>query len=410
MMENTQKFYESPVFVNFLLLIITTFLFILKIVLALISNSLALQADAFDNLTDIVMFVAALIGTFYAKKKPNEKFPYGYYKIENIISLIISLFIFLTAYNIILESTSKFILYFKGESEGIIISPTIFLLLVISLIITIGSAKYLKFAGKKTNSPIIKSEANEKLLDCFISLSVAFGFIGAFFDFFLLDSLIGFIIAIIIIKGAYDIFINSTKILLDAVINFESRTELYKLIESYPRIKKVKNLQVRSYGKYIMLEIDVVLNKEMPLSQIKTLKVALSSKIKKNYPEIFKIIIFAQAQEKKIIRIAIPILENKGGDSQIFDHFGEAPFFAFLEFKENNFEKMEINSNKFINEEKRKGILISDWLASEKIDKIYLKKDLKQGPKLVFNNSFVEINVTELNHIKDVIDRELKSV
>jgi cation diffusion facilitator family transporter len=355
------------------------------------------------------MIITALIGTYYAKKKPNEKFPYGYYKIENIISLIIAIFIFITAYNIIRESISEFTLFLKGEAKQIIISPAIFIFLVISLIFSISSAICLRLAGKKTNSPIIQSEANEKLLDCFISLSVIFGFISAFFNFFLLDSILGFIISIIIIKGAYDIFINSTKILLDAVIDFENRTELYKLIENYPRVKTVESLQVRSYGKYIMLEIDIVLNKEMPLSQIKTLKNTLSSKIKKNYPQIFKIIIFAQAQEKRIMKVAVPIADNEGMNSKVFDHFGEAPFFAFLEFKEDHFEKMVINSNKFINEEKRKGILISDWLTSEKIDKIYLKKDLKKGPKLVFENSFVEIIVTKLNTLKKIISAEVKS-
>ncbi len=410
MIENTQKFYESPVFVNFALVIINIILFTLKITLALISNSLALQADAFDNSTDIVMYIAALIGIFYAKKKPNEKFPYGYYKIENIISLIISIIIFITAYNIIVESVSEFTLYFRGESKVIIISPIIFIFLIISLMISISSAIYLKLTGKKTNSPIIRSEANEKLLDCFISLSVIFGFISAFFNFFLLDSLLGFIIAIIIIKGAFEIFINSTKVLLDAVIDFENRTELYKLIERYPRIKKVENLQVRSYGKYIMLEIDIVLNKEIPLSQIRAIKDTLSSRIQKVYPQIFKIIIFAQTQEKKITKIAVPILDNEGVYSKIFDHFGEAPFFAFLEFKENHFKKMEFNSNKFINEEKRKGILIADWLTSEKIDKIYLKRELKKGPKLVFENIFVELIVTELNSLEDIIEIEEKSL
>ncbi|MHA1658639.1 MAG: cation diffusion facilitator family transporter, partial [Promethearchaeota archaeon] len=98
--EKDQKFYVKPIFINFLLLIVNSSLFVIKLIFALLTNSIALQADAFDNLTDIVMVIAALIGIIYSKKKANEKFPYGYYKIENIISLVISLLIFLAAYNI----------------------------------------------------------------------------------------------------------------------------------------------------------------------------------------------------------------------------------------------------------------------------------------------------------------------
>jgi len=98
------KIYEKPIFINFLLLGVNLSLFILKLIFGLLTNSLALQADAFDNLTDIIIVIASLIGIIFVSKKPNEKFPYGYYRLENIISLIISIFIFFTAYTIIRES------------------------------------------------------------------------------------------------------------------------------------------------------------------------------------------------------------------------------------------------------------------------------------------------------------------
>ncbi len=77
------------------------------------------------------------------------------------------------------------------------------------------------------------------------------GFIGVLFNCYILDSIIGLIIAGFIIKGGYEIFIESTKTLLDAVIDFEERTELYNLIEQIPEIKKIDNLEIRSYGRYI---------------------------------------------------------------------------------------------------------------------------------------------------------------
>ena len=224
-LEKDQKFYVKPIFINFLLLIVNSSLFVIKLIFALITNSIALQADAFDNLTDIVMVIAALIGIIYSKKKANEKFPYGYYKIENIISLIISLLIFLAAYNIILQSFTNISLFLAGNSKEIVLVPSIFVFLIISILISFSLALYLNIIGKRTNSPIIKSEASEKLFDNFISLSVLISFIGALFNFFLLDSLLGLIIALFIIKGGYDIFISSTRTLLDAVIDFNTPAE-----------------------------------------------------------------------------------------------------------------------------------------------------------------------------------------
>ncbi len=405
------KYYQRPIFLNLFLLAINVSLFILKLIFSIITNSIALQADAFDNLTDIVMVFAALIGIIYSRKKPNEKFPYGYYKIENIISLIISFFIFYTAYNIFSLSIKDISDFISGSTKIINISNSIFIFLVISFLISLLLTLYLKIIGKKTKSPIIESEASEKLYDNYISLSVLVGFIGISFNLYLLDSIIGLFIALFIIKGGYDIFLNSTKTLLDAVIDFDKRTELNNLIESFPKIKKIESLEIRSYGRYVFLEVIIDLNKDLSLAKIQILKNLVITKIKEDFPQIFKVIILTQTQEKPITKVAVPLRDNNGLNSKISDHFGESPFFALFEIEEGENERTLLNyniiTNKFIKEEKRKGILISDWLTLNKIDKIYLKKDLKIGPKLIFEKALILMETTQLDKLNEIINLEL---
>ena len=405
------KYYQRPIFLNLFLLTINVSLFILKLIFSIITNSIALQADAFDNLTDIVMVFAALIGIIYSRKKPNEKFPYGYYKIENIISLIISFFIFYTAYNIFSLSIKDISDFISGSTKIINISNSIFIFLVISFLISLLLTLYLKIIGKKTKSPIIESEASEKLYDNFISLSVLVGFIGISFNLYLLDSIIGLFIALFIIKGGYDIFLNSTKTLLDAVIDFDKRTELNNLIESFPKIKKIESLEIRSYGRYVFLEVIIDLNKDLSLAKIQILKNLVITKIKEEFPQIFKVIILTQTQEKPITKVAVPLRDNNGLNSKISDHFGESPFFALFEIEEGEKERTLLNyniiTNKFVKEEKRKGILISDWLTLNKIDKIYLKKELKIGPKLIFEKALILMETTQIDKLNEIINLEL---
>ena len=372
----------------------------------MLTNSIALQADAFDSMTDIVIYLSGIIGFIFANKKPNEKFPYGYYKIENIISLIISLFIFLTAYNIIVQGLKDIINYFNGIPKLTFFLNDVFIFLVISLTLSLLITIYLKYVSKRTNSPILKSEANEKLSDIFISLSVLIGFIGILFNFNLLDSIFGLIIVIFIIKGGYDIFVVSIRTLLDAVIDFENRSELYKMIESAQKIKKIKKLDIRAYGRFIFLELELVLTKNFPLSQINSLTNKLRSDIKHKFPLILKIIIIIDNAEKNETKIAIPLEDSRGLDSKISDHFGESPFFGLIEFQESNFSKLEIVKNDFINLEKRKGILIADWLSSQKVDKVYIKKELKKGPSLIFDNNFVEIIIIDFEKLENIINIE----
>ncbi|GAI63113.1 unnamed protein product [marine sediment metagenome] len=408
--EKSRKFYAKPIFVNSVLLVVNLGLFIFKLIFADLSGSLALQADAFDNLTDIIMVFAALVGITYAKRKPNEKFPYGYYKIENIISLIISLVIFYTAYNVIIISFSEIYAHFVGLPKQIITSPLIFIFLIISLIISFSTTLYLRIIGKQTNSPIIQSQASEKFYDNLISSSVIIGFIAALFGVNFLDSIISLLIALLIIKGGYDIFMTSTKILLDAIIDFDQRNELNYLIKNFPNVKEIENLEIRSYGRYIFLEVVVILNKELQLHQIQSLKNSLSDKIRAEFPQIFRIIIISQTLPKEVIKIAVPLANNEGLSSKISEHFGETPFFAILEMQEENnileLKNYNILTNKFADEEKRKGILISEWLLIEKIDKLYLKEELKKGPHLLLEKGFVQMIVTDLSSIKDILEQE----
>ena len=406
----SNKFYGKPIFVNLLLLVLNLLLFIFKLIVSSLSGSLALQADAFDNLTDVIMVFAAVVGIFYSKRKPNKKFPYGYYKIENIISLIISMVIFFTAYNIITTSFSEIFEQIAGFPKQIIITPIIFLFLIISLLVSFLSTLYLKIIGKQTNSPIIQSQATEKLYDNLISSSVIIGFVGALFGVNYLDSLISLVIALLIIKGGYDIFLTSTKTLLDAVIDFDKRNELHNIIKNFSNVKEIENLEIRSYGRYIFLEIVIDLNKELHLHQVESLKKAISAKIKIEFPQIFKIIIISQAQPKEIIKIATPLTNDDGLNSNISEHFGESPFFSILEMQEENKRFKLINyyitQNKFINEEKRKGILISEWLLKEKVDKLYLKNELKKGPKLLLENGLVQMIVGKFESLKEIVEQE----
>ncbi|MFX1392957.1 MAG: cation diffusion facilitator family transporter [Promethearchaeota archaeon] len=407
------KIYEKPVFINALLLILNTALFVLKLIFGIITNSLALQADAFDNMTDIITCLIAFIGILFSKKKPNEKFPFGYYKLENIVSLIISLFIFVTALTIIYQSFSEILYFYSGNPKKIYFSPYIFLFLIFSMLISLILTLYLRLIYKKTNSPVIKSEANEKAYDIFISLSVLIGFIGALLNFYLLDSIIALFIAIFIIKGGYDIFLTSTKTLLDAVIDFDNRTELLNLIKNTPAIKEIDNLEIRSYGRYIFLELEIALSRSFPLSQINFLKNKLSNDIMKEFPLIFKTIIIIRSQEKTITKVAVPLVSSQGLNSEISTHYGESPYFGILEFEDNKFLKYKIIINEFAHEEKRKGILVSDWLIQKKIDKIYLKKELKKGPSLVFNSNFIDLKLTDLKNLNEIIEKEkeqLKSI
>ncbi|MFX1273682.1 MAG: cation diffusion facilitator family transporter [Promethearchaeota archaeon] len=402
--KDNEKLYTKPEFVNLVLLITYIILIILKLAFSFISNSIALRADAFDNLNDIVMYATAMLGFILVRKKPNKQYPYGYYKIENIISLFFALFIFFNAYNIFIESISSIIAFINGNPNPLEISNDLFLFLIISILISSLMTIYLKIISKKTNVPIIETEANEKKVDVLISTSVFIGVIGAFFKLYLLDPVLGLLITIFIVKGGYEIFISSMRTLLDAVVEFDKRTELYDLIKNFPTIKEVENIEIRSYGRFIFLEVSFSLNENIPQYKVDVLKSKLTDQIKAKFPKIFKVVFNTHGKQIKELRIAVPLEDNLANSSPISEHFGESNYFALLDFEENRLKKMEILENPFRKVEKRKGLLVSDFLISKKIDYIFLKKPLNKGPSLIFENNFVDLEITDFNILQEIIN------
>jgi len=84
--------------------IINFLLAIIKGVVGFYSGSIALIADSIHSFSDIVTSLAVYIGLKLSSRKPDEMFPYGYYKIETLTSLIVSILIILTGFEIALES------------------------------------------------------------------------------------------------------------------------------------------------------------------------------------------------------------------------------------------------------------------------------------------------------------------
>ncbi len=398
-----KDFLANPIFFNSLLVSFDIIFFCLKIFFSITAGSIALLADAFDNFTDIVMALLGLVGLLISKRKPTKKFPYGFNKVENIISLILSIFIFFTAYNIVLQSVQTIFLVVSSPNSAILnVSVDIYIFVVISLVSSIGISLVLNIASKKTNSPILESEAKEKFYDNFISISVLIGFIFAYFNLYIVDPIVSLFIVAFLIKGGYDLFISAAKPLLDAVIDFDERTKLYEMVRRTPKVKDISEILVHSYGRYIFIAIELIVSDNLALSVINKIKKELDQKIRKTFPNVFKVRVSTFSQEGLYERCAIPILENKGFESPLSSHFGESRYFAIVDIKEAQMVDMQILENKYKDEPKRKGILIADWLTSFNIDKLIVKTALKRGPKLIFNNSLVDIILSNKNYINEI--------
>lgn len=371
-------------------------LFLLKIIFGILINSLALIADAINSGADFIISIGLIIGIILTERPPSKKYPYGLHKSENFIELFISFGIFYAAYTILREAIFKFgTIQTTNPSLGLLISG-------ISIGISVILMFYLNRIGKTSNSPMFIAESKDLKVDIFATALVFVAIGGNFFGITILEPIAGIIVSIFIFKIGLEIFIHSTKVLLDAVMNYEELNSIRQLIEAQPKVIAVESLRARSAGRFTFLETEIKTSIKL-LKNAQVLSESLEASIRKQYPFISKIIIHIEPEKKEFLRHAVPLQEHMGMQSLISPHFGSAKYFLLYDLKQDKIFNLNFIENPFLDQEKRKGILVADWLASKGIDKVLVKEPLKGGGKLAIETHLIETQVTDFNSINEII-------
>lgn len=377
-MEKSEKIALQAILVAF-------FIFGIKLIAAIITGSIALKAEAFHTLTDFIASFTVYAGLKIAKRK-TKSFPYGLYKIENLISVVISLLVLFSGYEIALEAINSKQTEVKNSILGIII-------LVVVVLISFAFSKYEKKVGKEINSPILIADADHGYIDVLsniiVMVSIILGTIG-----YHLDKIATLIVVIFIVKTGFGILKDGVKVLLDASVDYETLSKTEKIILNTPQVVEIKKLTGRNSGRFKFIEANIVI-KTHNLDKAHLIADKIENQIKQELSNIDHVLIHYEPMQKEEMIYVIPLTEEK---NKISSHFGEAPWFMFVTFKtgERVAKQAEVMVNPFMNEEKGKGILAAEFLIKKGIDVVIVKKDFaSKGPAYVFSDSNVEVVLTE---------------
>lgn len=377
-MEKSEKIALQAILVAF-------FIFGIKLIAAIITGSIALKAEAFHTLTDFIASLTVYAGLKIAKRK-TKSFPYGLYKIENLISVVISLLVLFSGYEIALEAINSKQTEVKNSILGIII-------LVVVVLISFAFSKYEKKVGKEINSPILIADADHGYIDVLsniiVMVSIILGTIG-----YHLDKIATLIVVIFIVKTGFGILKDGVKVLLDASVDYETLSKTEKIILNTPQVVEIKKLTGRNSGRFKFIEANIVI-KTHNLDKAHLIADKIENQIKQELCNIDHVLIHYEPMQKEEMIYVIPLTEEK---NKISSHFGEAPWFMFVTFKtgERVAKQAEVMVNPFMNEEKGKGILAAEFLIKKGIDVVIVKKDFaSKGPAYVFSDSNVEVVLTE---------------
>lgn len=379
--------------------LLNLFLAGIKTVLAIHSESFAVTAGAIDSITDAVASLAVYAGILVSGRSTSA-FPLGLYKIENVLSIVIAFFIFLTGYEVARRVFSG-----HQENTSVSLATIIWLGLVTVAIFLFG--RYVSAVGRRTGSPTLKAEGRHRQADVLANLVVFAAVIFQYFGLHLnvlgvsVDQWAAVLVLVFVVATGWELLADAMRVLLDASTDHATLNRVRTVIMQEPSVVEIKSLLGRNAGRFLFLQVDVVLRvKDLEKAHLVSEK--LEKRIKHEIPAAEQVMIHYEPQMPETLCFAVPLQDKQG---VLSEHFGGAPYFALIHYDlaSEDVGEQEILVNPYLEIERRKGLRVAEWLVGLKVDRLLIKDSLEgKGPEYVFNDAGVRIETTTSTALRDV--------
>lgn len=259
-----------------------------KIVIGLLSGSLAVLGDGIDSATDVIISIVMICTARIMNRPPNSKYVYGYEKAESIATKILSLVIFYAGAQMLISSVQHI---FSNEARALPALIAIYVT-VFSIVGKLGLAYYQYKQGKKINSSMLIANAMNMRNDVIISVSVL---LGLFFTFILklpiLDSITGLIVSFFIIRTSICIFMDSNVELMDGVKDVTVYDKIFDAVERVPGACNPHRVRSRLIGNMYMIDLDVEADGNITLNEAHNIANEVEKSIKDSIENVYDIVV-----------------------------------------------------------------------------------------------------------------------
>ncbi|MFC1947459.1 cation diffusion facilitator family transporter [Chloroflexota bacterium] len=241
-----------------------TSLILLKLVAGFITGSVSLIAEAIHSMMDLVAAIVAFISVRVSDNPPDAKHPFGHGKAENISGVIEGVLIFIAAGLIINEAVHKIV-----EGTNLEMLEIGMIIMAVSIIVNIVVSRYLVKVSRDTDSLALEADATHLTTDVITMVGVLIGLVVVrVTDLYILDPIIAIIVAIIIVKAAFDITRKSFGGLIDTSLPESEQEAIISCVREHIGIVSgFHELRTRKSGSQRYIDLHLVIPRTESLEQ-----------------------------------------------------------------------------------------------------------------------------------------------
>ncbi len=237
-------------------------IFVLKLIAYLISNSVALLSDAMESIINIVASIMMISALTIAVRSKDKNHEYGHQKAENISALVEGVLIIVAAV-LIVEATI-------GRLFNPVGFDNIDLGMIVSLCATSQNAilaTIMLRESRKSRSMALEGDAKHLFSDVMSSVGVVIGlFIASITGILIIDPLIALVVAVLLVKMGADVFLKTSKDLMDSNC-VEAERSIVAVLERTKGYLEYHDLKTRRSGNKVFMEVHLCLDGNMSVKE-----------------------------------------------------------------------------------------------------------------------------------------------
>ena len=218
-----------------------------KLLAGIISASVAITADALNNLSDAGASLISLISFKLAAKPADKDHPFGHARIEYIASMIVSFLILLVGFEVLSDSVG--ILFHPDEAKTAEFSILTLVILSVSVLVKIGLALYYRSVGKRINSSVLSASAADSFSDSISTLAVLVcSIVIKVTELYIIDAIVGIAVSILIFVAGIKVLNETKNSLLGEAPVKETVEDIERIVSEYPEIIGIHDMMIHNYG------------------------------------------------------------------------------------------------------------------------------------------------------------------
>lgn len=378
--------------------LVALFFALAKGVIGYLSGSIALMADAFHTGADSLATFASWFGLKISQRKPDERFPYGYYKGETLATLFVCALILYAGFKLLLESYSKLFLL-----PELAIPQWALGISLISAITYFFIARYMESIGRRINSQSLITNAQESKVNILTSIVVFVGILCSYFKVSYVEGGVGILLSLLLfqiglVNGKTALFS-----LMDVSPSQEIENKVKEVMASISGVEGFEGLKLRRSGPYIFGEAKVKIRRFVDVGRAHEISESIENKIKNKIDQIDSFTIHIEPYKARIQKLVIPIQNKDALNSKIMDHFGRANHFIFITLEEGEVQSHYTRDNPHKMRKVRAGLSAAHEVLREKVD-VLITRQIGEISIHALRDHLVDVYLTRRRIVKNAIN------